>query len=118
MSREFEMVDEESFIWLAPDIPNPTVYAEALVMTRKAVARELLAARRTELGWKFQYDPHSNLIHEMRELGLCAPEGTTWFLSNFALVVRNRLIGLLRSGRLVFPLENEPEAAPDEVAGD
>lgn len=111
-----EYADEDNFIWLAHDLPHPTQYATALLMTRRDLARELLAARNTKTGWKFRYDPDQTLIQELRGLGLCTMDGETraqgWYLTHFAVVVRNRLLQIISTRELEEPLEN------DEVAGD
>lgn len=94
-----EEIDEDSMLWLAPDIPNPTEYAEALVIIRPKIAREMMAAVKTRTGYRMHYPEHQ-IVAEMRELGLCSEDGRAWYLSNYALLVRNRLIRLMKSGRL------------------
>lgn len=111
-----EFVNEDSFLWLAKDLPDPSRYAEALLMTHRELARELLAAHKTATGWKYRYDPDSKLIHELRELGLADVPGSKnknrqhgWNVSIFALVVRNRLLSIIATRELEFPLTNEEE---------
>ena len=110
-----EYVDEDSFLWLAHDLPNPGQYAEALLMMHRDLARELLAARKTDTGWKFRFDPDGLLITELRRLGLAdvagaetphRSSGPGWHVTSFGLVVRNRLLSIIAQAELVAGLEN------------
>lgn len=100
-----EFVSEDSFVWIAQDLPSPGEYASALLMAKRDLARELLAAHKTATGWKYRFDPDLSLIRELRSLGLCETQG--WHLSNFAILVRNRIIEFLKTRELEVPLENQ-----------
>ena len=112
-----EYANEDSFLWLAHDLPHPRQYAEALLMRRRDLARELLAVRKTRSGWRFQYDPEdSRTINEMRGLGLCDVAGALathqrtgpgWDVTPFGLLVRNRLLQIINTRELEVSLENE-----------
>lgn len=108
-----EYHDEESFVWCVGDLPNPDAYATALLMTRRDLARELLAAYRdAERMWKIRYDPHGHkTVAEMQAIGLLCM-GPGLHLSAYAIVVRNRLLQLINTGALEEPLENDPEEEP------
>lgn len=114
-----EYIDQDSIIWLAPDIPNPVNYARALLVLHRDFARELLAAYKTKDGWRYKYDKDETIIRQLRALGLCsvAGDGMTdrkrspdegWYLSNFALVVRNNLHRLINTGE-ADPLDEAAE---------
>lgn len=118
-----DYANEDGFLWLARDLPNPSQYAAAMLMTRRDLARELLAAKRGADGtWKFRYDPHSTQIAELRGLGLCdvagtenapTPSGPGWHVTSYGLVIRNRLLQLLSTRELEHPLENDEDEAAE-----